>query len=142
MLSCVVPFSPSDFTRLSAIIRAGCDRATPSLRRRKESAKMRHSIYFKVGTDFRCGSWLCKNAASLNSGSIDVSLNRTQLFDGFVRCSNSPDLRKNILGVSQFAEFRHSQGHQEKNTRRANRVRITPVTRLFFACARYFANGP
>jgi hypothetical protein len=34
-------------------------------------------------------------------------------------------------------------GHQAKNTTRANRVRITPVTRPFFACSRNFAeDGP
>jgi hypothetical protein len=77
--------------------------------------------------------------------STDVSLNGIQLLEGFVRCSNSPDLRKNILGVSQFAEFRHSQGHQEKNIRRsavgtaiADRPPLSSVRAGFQHTAAYF----
>jgi hypothetical protein len=40
------------------------------------------------------GSWVCANAASLNSDSVNVSLNGIQILEGFVRCLIPSDFRK------------------------------------------------
>jgi len=65
-----------------------------------------------ASADVRLGSWLCKNARTLNRDRRSHS-SKTALVTQFANEFNlAIELKKTILLMFRFFEFSHSQGHK------------------------------